>query len=101
MAHEHHTPEHHSHEGSLGQILDLDAEVLHEYRSELFGWLTGLTSPRRVADLGAGTGTGTAALAEHFPEAEITAVDLDPDMLERLRHKMNDSRIHTLQADLD
>jgi len=99
MAHHHHSPE-----DSLGELLDLDAEVLHEYRSSLFAWIHELTAPRyRIADLGAGTGTGTFALAEHFGEAEITAVDVDQAMLDHLRHRAHGlgDRIHTLRADLD
>jgi SAM-dependent methyltransferase len=100
MAHDHHS--HADHHDSLGELLDLDAEVLHEYRATLFAWVHELTGPRRrIADLGAGTGTGTLALAEHFGEAEVTAVDLDPAMLDRLRQKAPGDRIHTLQADLD
>jgi SAM-dependent methyltransferase len=99
MAHDH---QHHHHEDSLGELLDLDAEVLHDYRSTLFAWVHGLTGPRRrIVDLGAGTGTGTFALAQSYADAEITAVDLDPVMLERLREKAPDDRINTLRADLD
>jgi len=35
---------------------------------------------RRILELGCGTGALTAWLSHHFPEAEITAVDLAPEM---------------------
>ncbi|MGO3291318.1 MAG: methyltransferase domain-containing protein [Brachybacterium alimentarium] len=42
-------------------------------------------APRRVVDLGAGPGTLTSLLAERWPDAEVTAVDSSPEMIERAR----------------
>lgn len=39
--------------------------------------------PRRILDLGTGTGSALAALATRFPEAEIVGLDLTPAMLQR------------------
>jgi ubiquinone/menaquinone biosynthesis C-methylase UbiE len=41
--------------------------------------------PRRVLDLGTGTGQGARALAKRFPEAEVVGVDLAPGMVEEAR----------------
>jgi ubiquinone/menaquinone biosynthesis C-methylase UbiE len=41
--------------------------------------------PRRVLDLGTGTGQGARALARRFPEAEVVGVDLAPGMVEEAR----------------
>ena len=38
-------------------------------------------SPRRILEVGSGTGDGTAALREVFPDAEITGVDLSAEMV--------------------
>lgn len=105
---DHHHHHHHAHDDdTLAEMLDLDAEVLHEYLAEVTGWLRERAGGRtvRILDLGAGTGTGTLALAERFPEAEVLAVDMSAPMLHRVRDKaralgMTD-RIHTRQADLD
>ncbi|MGK5684391.1 class I SAM-dependent methyltransferase [Actinoplanes sp. URMC 104] len=99
MAHDHQ----HNH---LVQMLDLDAEVLEDFHRELVGWAGSLVGDRpRVVDLGAGTGTGTLALARHLPGAQLTAVDVDDEMLEHLRHRAADAglqdRIRTVRADLD
>jgi len=43
-------------------------------------------APRRILDLGSGTGYGSELLRKRFPEAEIIALDLAPQMLSYARH---------------
>ncbi|MCC3274689.1 trans-aconitate 2-methyltransferase [Arthrobacter sp. zg-Y20] len=43
------------------------------------------SSPRRVVDLGCGTGALTAALAARWPGAQVTGVDSSRDMIEAAR----------------
>jgi len=87
------------------EILDLDAEVLAEHIAAISAWLPVATSPRRIVDLGAGTGTGTFALLARFPEAHVTAVDSSVEHLRRLAEKARENgvadRVRTVQADLD
>ncbi|MCT2590139.1 class I SAM-dependent methyltransferase [Streptomyces sp. N2-109] len=92
----------------MAEVLDLDAEVLHTYQADVTAWLADLSDgspPRRILDLGSGTGTGTFALLERFPEAHATALDVSPQMLHRLRDgacaRGLDERVHTVLADLD
>ncbi|KUL30997.1 class I SAM-dependent methyltransferase [Actinoplanes awajinensis] len=107
MAHEHgHHHQHGQPSGDLAEILDLDAEVLRDYYAEVIGWAGSLVGDRpRIVDLGAGTGVGTIALARHLPTAEVTAVDMDEEMLAGLRHRADAAgvgdRVRTVQADLD
>ncbi|MEV4826732.1 class I SAM-dependent methyltransferase [Micromonospora sp. CA-248260] len=95
MAHDH-----------LIELLDLDAEVLHEYFRDVIGWVgREATAQPHVVDLGAGTGTGSLALARELPGSTVTAVDLSPEMLSHLRDRADAAglgdRIRTVEADLD
>ncbi|NGO69987.1 class I SAM-dependent methyltransferase [Streptomyces boncukensis] len=98
-----HTPHH----GERGQaeILDLDAEVLAEHTASITAWLPLKSEPRRIVDLGCGTGAGTFALLERFPDAHVTAVDTSAGHLQLLREKAcargTERRVRTVQADLD
>jgi SAM-dependent methyltransferase len=111
----HHTHHHdHAHAGAeadeavLAELLDLDAEVLHAYLSDVIDWVGKVAAdhpPRRILDLGSGTGTGTIALLRHFPGSEVTAVDASAPMLDRLQNQARElglaSRVRVVQADLD
>lgn len=116
MSHAHTHPAHHG--ASHGQhhdhridtdgqaeILDLDAEVLAEHTASITAWLPLKTSPHHIVDLGCGTGAGTFALLDRFPDAHFTAVDASTDHLQRLRSKAYargvGDRVRTVQADLD
>lgn len=92
---------HHLHgQGDLAELLDLDAEVLRDQNDELTAWIAALTGPvTSILDLGAGTGAGTFALLRRFPDARVTAVDADPQMLHRIDDRIRNVR--TVQADLD
>ncbi|WP_092629756.1 class I SAM-dependent methyltransferase [Actinopolyspora mzabensis] len=107
MSHTHQTEAHHDHQHDRDQaeILELDAEVLAEHIESIAAWLPVTAPPREIVDLGCGTGTGTFALLDHFPEAHVTAVDSSPGHLQRLREKAQAAglaeRVRTVRADLD
>jgi SAM-dependent methyltransferase len=97
---------HHDHEGDgQAEILDLDAEVLAEHIASITAWLPLHASPDHIVDLGCGTGAGTFALLDRFPDAHVIAVDASAEHLERLRAKARargaQDRVRTEQADLD
>jgi SAM-dependent methyltransferase len=112
--HDHHSGSHH-HSGAdadsadtLAELLELDAEVLHDYLSGAIAWVASQASDRprhQIIDLGSGTGTAAIALAQRFSGAGVLAVDASAEMLARVQAKAKnlglDGRIGTLQADLD
>ncbi|MET7459473.1 class I SAM-dependent methyltransferase [Nonomuraea sp. NPDC005501] len=103
----HHGDGHHDDGAGLAELLDLDAELLGPYLDEVTAWVArhAPDGPRTVADLGAGTGTGTLALARRFPKADVVAVDKSAPMLERVLAKARGheaaDRVRAVRADLD
>ncbi|TDC67604.1 class I SAM-dependent methyltransferase [Streptomyces hainanensis] len=95
----------HAHDADQADILDLDAEVLAEHLAAVVRWLPVGDAPRRIVDLGCGTGAGTFALLGRFPEAHVTAVDSSAAHLDRLRAKADalgvKDRVRAVRADLD
>lgn len=87
------------------EFLELHAEVLAGHIASIAAWLPVKGEPRRIVDLGCGTGAGTFALLERFPAAHVTAVDVAAEPLGRLREKACArgvaERVRTVQADLD
>ncbi len=96
-----HTSDHHVE----AEILELDAQVLAEHTAALIDRLPLQAPPRRIVDLGCGTGAGTFALLDRFPEAHVAAVDTSAAHLQRVREKAcargDEGRVRTVQADLD
>ena len=97
----------HDHEAGLADLLELDGEVLGSYLAEVTDWV-GQHAPealRRIVDIGAGTGTGSLALARRFTAAEVVAIDRSAVMLERLRAAAQRQglagRLRVVQEDLD
>jgi SAM-dependent methyltransferase len=113
----HHSQHEHEHEhehageideSAMAELLDLDAEVLHSYLSDVTAWiheLAGDPPPRRILDLGSGTGTGTFALLGRFERTDAIALDVSGPLLHHLTGQARAlgvaGRVRTVQADLD
>jgi ubiquinone/menaquinone biosynthesis C-methylase UbiE len=75
------------HDTGFAELLNLDAvlgapvlELALDAASDALD-----TEPRTIVDLGAGTGTGSLALAARFTDAQIHSLDASSAMLDRLR----------------
>lgn len=100
-----HGHSHHDADSAQAEILELDAEVLAEHTNDIIRWLPLSGRPRQIVDLAAGTGAGTFALLDQFPEVHVTAVDTSPGHLQRLSEKACalgvDGHVRTVLANLD
>ncbi|MEV7325130.1 methyltransferase [Streptomyces sp. NPDC093970] len=104
--HEHDRDIHHDHDDrGQAEILELDAEVLAQHMADVIAWLPLKSEPRQIVDLGCGTGAGTFALLERFPDAHVTGVDSSAGHLRLLHEKAAvrgvEGRTRTVRADLD
>src|SRR4051812_13311852 len=104
--HEHHHDHGSEPAGFSTELLDLDGEVLHKYWDEALGWVRELAGDaERILDLGAGSGVGTLRLAKLFPDARVTALDVDDALLAHIRERALKlgfgDRVSAIHADLD
>ena len=72
-------------------------------RSALIERVAARSSPRRILEIGCGTGTNLAHLGRLFPRAELTGLDLSKDMLARAHRKLSGlgGRIRLVQRAYD
>src|SRR4051794_21503883 len=55
-------------------------------------------SPRRILEIGTGTGSGAAAIVKQFPDAEVTGIDLSAEMVRRAQEKVPHARFQVGDA---
>ncbi len=88
-------------------MLDLDAELVGGYVDDAAAAISRSLgrAPQRIVDLGAGTGTGTEALARNFADAQLLAVDSSTEMAALVEQRAAAGgfagRTATMVADLD
>ena len=56
---------------------------------------------KRILEIGCGTGYVTQALAEHFPAAAITAVDIAPGMIEHIKSTLQYDNVEFICGDIE
>lgn len=56
--------------------------------------------PRRVLDLGTGTGKAARVVARRFPEAEVVGVDLSPGMIEEAKRLLPEELAGNVRYDV-
>ena len=76
-----------------------------EYAQQMMAWMLFLEQPRRIAQLGLGTGALTKFCYREYPDAQVTAVELNPNVID-VCHSMfhlpaDDDRLQVLQMDAE
>ncbi len=76
-----------------------------EYAQQMMSWMLFLDQPRRIAQLGLGTAALTKFCYNAYPEAHITAVELNPNVIDvcysMFHLPSDDERLQVLQMDAE
>ena len=74
-----------------------------EYAQQMMGWMLFIENPRAIAQLGLGTGALTKFCYRQFPEASVSAVELNPSVIavceSMFKLPPNDERLNVLEMD--
>jgi spermidine synthase len=74
-----------------------------EYAQQMMAWMLFNDAPTQVAQLGLGTGALTKFCYRQFPQAQVTAVDLNPSVIaiceSMFKLPANDERLSVLEMD--
>ena len=88
-------------QGSMRLAVPLQIEL--EYVQQMMLWLLFMPQPRHIVQLGLGAAALTKFCYHHFPEAKVTAVDLNPAVIAMCREHFylpqDDQRLQVLEAD--
>ncbi len=76
-----------------------------EYAQQMMAWMLFIEQPRRIVQLGLGTGALTKFCRREYPEAEVTAVELNPNVIDVCRSMFHlppeDENLQVLQMDAE
>lgn len=74
-----------------------------EYAQQMMAWMLFLRKPRHIVQLGLGSAALTKFSYRQFPDAQVTAVELNPDVISACRAMFklppDDERLAVLEAD--
>ncbi len=74
-----------------------------EYAQQMMSWMLFLEQPRAIAQLGLGTGALTKFCYRQFPDASVTAIELNPSVVaiceSMFKLPPNDERLNVLEMD--
>jgi len=78
-------------------------EIVLEYIQQMMVWMLFKQKPRHIVQLGLGAASLTKFSYHHFPEAKVTAVELNPNVIDICRQTFylppDDHRLNVIEAD--
>lgn len=76
-----------------------------EYAQQMMAWMLFIDQPRHIAQLGLGTGALTKFCRREYPEAQVTAVELNPKVIDVCRSMFHlppeDEQLQVLRMDAE
>jgi spermidine synthase len=88
-------------QGSMRMAVPDQIEL--EYVQQMMAWLLFNDAPQHIAQLGLGTAALTKFCYRYFPDAKVTAVDLNPNVISMCRDQFklpdDDDRLQVLEMD--
>lgn len=76
-----------------------------EYAQQMMAWMLFIDQPRHIVQLGLGTGALTKFCRRAYPEAQVTAVELNPKVIDVCRSMFHlppeDEQLQVLQMDAE
>jgi len=74
-----------------------------EYAQQMMAWMLFREAPRHIVQLGLGTGALTKFCYRHFPSAQVTAIELNPSVIQicasMFKLPENNERLQVLEMD--
>jgi ubiquinone/menaquinone biosynthesis C-methylase UbiE len=92
----------------MAKMSKLESLFVNSYFDYLLHKVTGLerlikvavaVTPKRIIEIGCGSGITTTILNERFPDAEIVAVDVDESQIARAKKRLTSRKVHFALGD--
>lgn len=78
-------------------------EIVLDYVQQMMVWMLFKENPKHIVQLGLGSAALTKFCYQHFPDAHVTAVELNPNVIEICRNAFhlpeNDQRLQVIRTD--
>ena len=78
-------------------------EIVLDYVQQMMVWMLFKENPKHIVQLGLGSAALTKFCYQHFPDAHVTAIELNPNVIEICKNAFhlpeNDQRLQVIRTD--